>query len=45
MSKEIKKAPVKAIAKVPTAIKPIKKVPAKQLPAKQVPAVHVLTTF
>jgi HSP20 family protein len=45
MSKEIKKAPVKAIAKVPTAINPVKKVPAKHLPAKQVPAVHVLTTF
>jgi len=40
MSKDIKKAPVKAITKGEVAVKPIKKVP-----AKHVPAVHVLTTF
>jgi HSP20 family protein len=45
MSKEEKKAPVKAIAKAETAIKPAKHVPAKHIPAKHVPAVHVLTTF
>jgi HSP20 family molecular chaperone IbpA len=45
MSKEEKKAPVKAIAKTEVAMKPIKHVPAKQIPAKHVPAVHVLTTF
>ncbi len=45
MSKEEKKAPVKAIAKAEVAVKPIKHVPAKQIPAKHVPAVHVLTTF
>jgi HSP20 family protein len=45
MSKEEKKAPVKAITKVPAtkAIKPVpvKQVPVKQVPAKQVPAKHV----
>jgi HSP20 family molecular chaperone IbpA len=40
MSKEEKKAPVKAIAKTEVAVKPI-----KHVPAKHVPAVHVLTTF
>ena len=50
MSKEEKKAPVKAIAKAEVAVKPIKQVPvkhipAKRIPAKHVPAVHVLTTF
>ena len=50
MSKEEKKAPVKAIAKAEVAVKPIKQVPAKHIPAKRipakhVPAVHVLTTF
>ena len=40
MSKEDKKAPVKAIAKTEAVAKPLKKVP-----AKHVPAVHVLTTF
>ena len=40
MSKEEKKASVKAIAKVEVAAKPVKKVP-----TKHVPAVHVLTTF
>ncbi len=42
MSKEVKKAPVKVIAKAKeVAVKPVKNV----LPAKHVPAVHVLTTF
>jgi HSP20 family molecular chaperone IbpA len=45
MSKEAKKAPVKAIAKTDVAVKPVKQVPAKHIPAKHVPAVHVLTTF
>jgi HSP20 family protein len=45
MSKEEKKAPVKAIAKTEAAIKPAKHIPAKHIPAKHVPAVHVLTTF
>ncbi len=48
MSKEEKKAPVKAIAKAEVAakpVKPVKHVPAKPIPAKNVPAVHVLTTF
>ena len=45
MSKEEKKAPVKAIPKAEVAVKPLKRVPAKNIPAKQVPAVHVLTTF
>jgi HSP20 family protein len=54
MTDDQKKAPVKAIAKSETAVKPAKhvlakpvpaKVPAKRIPAKQVPAVHVLTTF
>jgi HSP20 family protein len=45
MSKEEKKAPVKAIVKVPTAIKTIKPVPAKHVPAKHVPAQQVLATF
>jgi HSP20 family protein len=45
MSKEEKKAPVKAIAKTEVAAKPIKQVPAKHISAKHVPAVHVLTTF
>jgi HSP20 family protein len=49
MSKEEKKAPVKALAKAPKAIKTIKPlakhVPAKRLPAKHVPAQLVLTTF
>jgi HSP20 family protein len=45
MSKEEKKAPVKAIAKAEVVAKPVKHVPAKRIPAKQVPAVHVLTTF
>jgi HSP20 family molecular chaperone IbpA len=40
MSKEIKKAPAKAIEKAKVAVKPTKK-----LPAKRIPAVHVLTTF
>ena len=40
MSKEEKKAQVKAIAKTEVAAKP-----AKHIPAKHVPAVHVLTTF
>ncbi len=40
MSNEEKKAPVKAIAKVNVAAKPV-----KHVPAKHVPAVHVLTTF
>ena len=40
MSKEEKKAPVKAIAKTEAAVKPV-----KHVPAKHVPAVHVLTTF
>jgi HSP20 family protein len=44
MSKEEKKAPVKAIAKTEVAVKPIKPF-AKHIPAKHVPAVHVLTTF
>jgi HSP20 family protein len=50
MSKEEKKAQVKAIEKAAIAVKPTKNIPAKHLPArrvpaKQVPAVHVLTTF
>jgi len=45
MNKEEKKAPVKAIAKVEVAAKPLKRIPAKNIPAKHVPAVHVLTTF
>ena len=45
MSKEEKKAPVKAIAKTEVAVKPVKHVPTKHIPAKHVPAVHVLTTF
>jgi HSP20 family protein len=50
MSKEEKKAPVKATEKAEIAVKPTKKIPAKHLPVKrvppkQVPAVHVLTTF
>ncbi len=45
MSKEEKKAPVKAIAKAEVSVKPLKRVPAKNIPAKHVPAVHVLTTF
>jgi HSP20 family protein len=45
MSKEGKKAPVKAIAKAEIKAKPVKHVPAKKIPAKHVPAVHVLTTF
>ena len=45
MSKEEKKAPVKAIAKAEVAVKLGKHVPAKRIPAKHVPAVHVLTTF
>jgi HSP20 family protein len=40
MSKEEKKAPVKAIAKTGVAVKHV-----KHVPAKHVPAVHVLTTF
>ena len=40
MSKEEKKAPVKAIAKAEVAVKPVKNVP-----AKHIPAVHILTTF
>jgi HSP20 family molecular chaperone IbpA len=40
MSKEEKKTPVKAIAKVKGTAKPMKNVP-----AKHVPAIHVLTTF
>jgi len=43
MSKEEKKAPVKAIAKAEVAVKPV--IPVKNVPAKHVPAVHVLTTF
>jgi HSP20 family protein len=50
MSKEERKAPVKAVEKAEIAAKPIKNIaarhlPAKHSPAKQVPAVHVLTTF
>jgi HSP20 family protein len=45
MSKEEKKAPVKAIAKTEVAVKTVRHVPAKKIPAKHVPAVHVLTTF
>ena len=45
MSKEEKKAPVKAIEKAAVQVKALKKVPAKNIPAKHVPAVHVLTTF
>jgi HSP20 family molecular chaperone IbpA len=45
MSKEEKKAPVKANAKAIVPVKLLKKVPAKSIPAKDVPAVHVLTTF
>jgi HSP20 family protein len=45
MSKEEKKAPVKAIAKTEAVAKTIKHLPAKHAPAKHVPAVHVLTTF
>jgi HSP20 family protein len=50
MSKEEKKAPVKAIEKAEIIVKPIKnmpakRIPAKRVPAKHVPAVHVLTTF
>ncbi len=45
MSKEEKKAPVKAITKSEVAVKPVKRVPTKVIPAKHVPAVHVLTTF
>ena len=50
MSKEEKKAPVKAIEKAEIAVKPVKNIaakhlPAKRVPAKHVPAVHVLTTF
>ena len=50
MSKEEKKAPVKAIEKAEITVKPIKNLPAKRIPAKRVPtkhvpAVHVLTTF
>ena len=49
MSEEVKKAPVKMIAKSEIAAKSVKHVPAKvsanRIPAKQVPAVHVLTTF
>ena len=40
MSKEEKKAPVKAIAKSQATTKPVRKVP-----AKHVSAVNVLTTF
>jgi HSP20 family protein len=45
MSKEEKKAPVKAIAKASDPVKPVKRVPVKNLPVKHIPAVHVLTTF
>jgi HSP20 family protein len=45
MSKEEKKAPVKAIVKAIVPAKSLKKVPTKNIPAKNVPAVHVLTTF
>ena len=45
MSKNEKKAPVKAIAKPEATVKPVKQFPAKHVPAKHVPAVHVLTTF
>jgi len=45
MSKEEKKASVKAIAKAEVPVKPLKKIPTKNIPAKHVPAVHVLTTF
>jgi HSP20 family protein len=47
MSKDEKKAQVKAVSKAGVAAKPVKpmKPIAKQIPAKQVPAVHVLTTF
>jgi HSP20 family protein len=40
MSKEEKKATVKAMAKTEGTVKPV-----KHVPAKHVPAVHVLTTF
>jgi len=45
MTKEEKKAAVKAIEKAAVPVKTIRKVPAKNIPAKHVPAVHVLTTF
>ena len=45
MSKEEKKAPVKAIVKAEVPAKAIKKVPSKSIVAKHVPAVHVLTNF
>jgi HSP20 family protein len=46
MSKEMKNATVKDIAKSEVAKKPIVTAkPVKRVPAKQVPAVHVLTTF
>ena len=46
MSKEEKKAPVKAIAKTEVAVKTYKTCSQLNiLPAKHVPAVHVLTTF
>ncbi len=50
MSKEERKAPVKAVEKAEIAVKPIKNIavkhlPVKHVPAKHVPAVHVLTTF
>src|SRR4030042_3188677 len=45
MSKEEKKASVKAIAKAEVPVKPLKKIPTKNIPAQHIPAVHVLTTF
>jgi HSP20 family protein len=50
MSKEEKKAQMKAIEKAEIVLKPVKNIPAKHItakrvPTKHVPAVHVLTTF
>ena len=45
MTEKEKKAPVKAIVKCESIIKPVKNIPAKRIPANQVPAIHVLTTF
>jgi HSP20 family protein len=45
MTEKEKKAPVKAIVKSESTIKPLKNIPAKRIPAKQVPPIHVLTTF
>jgi HSP20 family protein len=45
MTEKGKKAPVNAIVKSESVIKPVKNIPAKRIPANQVPAIHVLTTF